>query len=630
MKKRILYLFIMLSSQMLQGQMILLQENFGGMTMPAGWYEDSAGVQPVIKNWLFSGFPNGVSGPGFDSSYLRANPALHDYSLVSPAFSTIGLSDVFLSYSDYHIKMSGANSYQKIEISTDGGLTWSVVFYHTGYGPYLNQTGYRKVVNLGTAALNQSNVRFRFHFKHNGGSYWAIDSVVVNDHQVCTTPTDTTGEAVSESQFLCSGIPGNFHIENLSRGIGQTYQWQFRPHTQGNYIDIPGAVHDTLIFAPGVQSYFRCLVMCNGDTAKTNWTMVADSPLVVPTLGTTYFSGICPGRTDTFYINCDKSYPGIGYQWQWSQQNGGPFLDIPGANDTLYALDASVFPNQGYIRCKQQCVQSGKYQATASSIVFENLNPWCYCIPYNVNDCSNMADFFGGIVNVSIAGTTLNNPSSTCSNLYGVSGYMSNYTIFSPTIPSQTATLMRNVPYALTVLRDTIVMWDIGGMWIDYNQNGYFEVTEYTQIDTLYWGQPRTTWFTIPATATPGLTCMRLRTAGNLFHSLNATMACTLEYGGETEDYFITIDTTVSNGQDLSTVPRMLVYPIPAQEEVTIQTEQPMQMIRIMGMDGVVIKEIRINKQTFYRMNMKDCVSGMYMLEVSTALGLHRQKIIRQ
>lgn len=144
----------------------------------------------------------------------------------------------------------------------------------------------------------------------------------------------------------------------------------------------------------------------------------------------------------------------------------------------------------------------------------------------------------GDINSVSISGTTLSNASG-CSDANGNA-----YTIY-PAVGSTTATLICGSTDTLTVVLEngaTSITSDIS-LWIDYNQNGVFESSEWIDIGRNIPSQSFTVkgnFFTVPLNATPGLTGMRVRTRyasnGN-----DSTDACTSFSSGETEDYFITI-----------------------------------------------------------------------------------------
>jgi len=137
------------------------------------------------------------------------------------------------------------------------------------------------------------------------------------------------------------------------------------------------------------------------------------------------------------------------------------------------------------------------------------------------------------ISSVSFTGTTLNNTTSgTTATSDG-----SYYTAFSKS-GSTTATLYQGRTYTLSVISSNT---DIISVWIDYNQNGSFESTEWTQVATSSSaGSPSSISITIPVSATLGETAMRIRTR-NAGNSNAASDACSSFGSGCTQDYTITI-----------------------------------------------------------------------------------------
>ncbi|KAA9327195.1 T9SS type A sorting domain-containing protein [Hymenobacter busanensis] len=153
--------------------------------------------------------------------------------------------------------------------------------------------------------------------------------------------------------------------------------------------------------------------------------------------------------------------------------------------------------------------------------------PTTYCNT-NLGDWCGTAD----ITTVAIANTSLNNAGTTCTSTGG-----SGYTLY-PATGSTTATLSPGVTYQLSV---TTAASAIISVWLDANQNGTFEASEWTQVTTSSTAnQPATVAVTVPAAATTGLTRMRIRSrsAGN---PNAATDACTSMGSGETEDYVVNI-----------------------------------------------------------------------------------------
>jgi hypothetical protein len=546
--KYLIICFVLFIFSRTNAQTVILQENFTGNVLPPGWYEDSSGVPAVIHNWRFTGQPNGITGTGFDNSYLRANYATHEYSLVTNSLDASALNSVYLSFSEFYAGPSTINSYMKIEITKDGGQNWIEVFNNLVYNHQgVNLIGFRKVINISSLVVNESNFKIRFRYLPSN-SYWAIDSVVVSDNEPCTSPTDSSGVTTNDRNFLCDGSFTNLKIESLSRGVGQTYQWQMKSYPNGtSFSNVSGATADTLVTAQSGSTYYQCLLTCNGSTATTKPVFVADSPVVATYLKSLGKFGICNGTNDTIYLVQDNHYNDITYQWAQNDSAQAVYNDIPGATDTAYIVSAANFSTDKFFICKQVCSTSGKYRRPQFAIgEFVNENPYCYCIPYNVNNCQDSIWFYnGGIVDVSVSGTTLANPSPTCNNTMGLESGFNNFNYFPPSVSNCTATITPGSAYTINVTTDTLGTFLIC-LWVDYNRNGYFETSESRFIS--HWALPGSTSslaFTVPLNATPGLTGLRVRACNN-FPFFDSTMACGYNYGGETEDYMVTIDSTTS------------------------------------------------------------------------------------
>jgi hypothetical protein len=151
----------------------------------------------------------------------------------------------------------------------------------------------------------------------------------------------------------------------------------------------------------------------------------------------------------------------------------------------------------------------------------------------------NCATSSSYISNFSIVGQSLNFNSTCASNVStGYSRYTSNQHG-----SAASAILDKGTTYTFSV---TCLPFDgisaannIISVWIDYNQNGTFETTEWTQVSTTsVAGVANTVAITIPVTALNGLTGIRVRARAS--GSPNAAGdACTLFGSGETEDYYI-------------------------------------------------------------------------------------------
>lgn len=247
-------------------------------------------------------------------------------------------------------------------------------------------------------------------------------------------------------------------------------------------------------------------INCAGAPAASN-TLISDD-------------SVCVGELVSLSLDFTYSGVGINYQWQ-SSPNGTSWTDITGANNPLYSLNVLSI---GYYQCIISCAGGSN---TTSTPVAVYLNPFmtCYCSAYNP-PCSG-SDY---ISNVSITSTTLNN-NSVCSN-----STTSNYTDYSTTVAAPTVVQGATYPMSVTTADDHSI-----SVWIDANQDGIYDASEWTQVATTTLANAANVVnVTIPLTTTIGQTMMRVR--ARLTGNLNgATDACLSMGSGETEDYAINI-----------------------------------------------------------------------------------------
>src|ERR1035437_9636694 len=138
------------------------------------------------------------------------------------------------------------------------------------------------------------------------------------------------------------------------------------------------------------------------------------------------------------------------------------------------------------------------------------------------------------ITAVSINGTTLNNLSARPNITSGDGSY---YTSFAPS-GSNTCNLITGTTYILNV---TDLNYDNISVWIDYNQNGIFEASEWVQVTTNSTsGVASSISVNIPMSAMSGQTGLRIRSRSS-GSSNGATDACSMFGSGCTEDYTVTI-----------------------------------------------------------------------------------------
>jgi len=234
---------------------------------------------------------------------------------------------------------------------------------------------------------------------------------------------------------------------------------------------------------------------------------------------------VCPNETFQLSLNSNTIGSGQTYKWQ-SSLDSMIWSDMVGTNTENYITSQTT--DSAFYRCVVTC--SGSLDTSTVIIINTKYSLDCYCqTNLHGNNCSQSDN----IDSVSVSGTTLQNFSTGCTSNYDIA-----YSIF-PASGNTTAILYRDSTYLINV---TSTSNSIISVWIDYNQNYEFEVSEWEQVTTT--SIPNVTAsvsITIPTSAILGQTLMRVRT--RLSGSPNtATDACSEFFSGETEDYIITIN----------------------------------------------------------------------------------------
>ncbi|HNU33795.1 MAG TPA: GEVED domain-containing protein [Bacteroidia bacterium] len=572
--KKIKLFFLLMCAWVKTYSQVLMLETFTNNQLPPGWYQDSAGSVPV-NGWRFNTIQTpGIIGGGFDNHFLKIEGLWSrniDAYLVTDTFNSSSLSTVYLSYGEYYVGNTNI-SVSKIDVSNDNGTSWHNVLNNTNTHGGINGVNAIAITNIVdisqyAAGFNNVKIRFGFSCNNNGGPGWFLDSVRVSDYEACNIPPDS-GYTTTQNSFACTGSPINLWLENLSRGAGQTYQWQYKNSSTGNvWSNIAGATYDTLnnFIQNGTTSY-QCIIGCSTFTENSIPLLLTDVPNTNHTIEANgYYAGICPGSYDSLRSLANNTIPGTGYQWAWSPTYNGTYTNITGATSSYYLLtDTNTL--QWFYKCRQTCVSNGTNNLSSNNVQsYFNPHPYCYCLAVNSNRCNDPLYFTGSINNVTIAGTGLNNSSGCNTTL----NFQNVYTYFAPAATT-TATLTQGNTYTMSVTIDTMSIASSIDVWIDYDHNLFFDTYENTEIAYGATGGSITTAnVTIPAWALTGLTGMRVRTQPYFFLA-DSTSGCAGMAGGETEDYMITIDSTVGIVDWGFEIGDVRLMPNPAQDKLTI------------------------------------------------------------
>ncbi len=220
---------------------------------------------------------------------------------------------------------------------------------------------------------------------------------------------------------------------------------------------------------------------------------------------------------------------GITYQWVTrSSATGGVFTPISGATtETSTVLSQTVTTEYAMVAT---CTISGMSDTSTITTVSEKPFNVCYCAPVTgttLNDSAVAAP----VDSFAIAGTSLNNSTA---------GSTAVYTQYYPATASTTTSMQRGGTYVVAVKSAGTSAYN-ANLWIDYNDNGNFESSEFIAVTTSApSGSVSTVSFTIPTGADTGLTGLRIRTSADI-SVVSGSDGCSRYTSGATQDYLVRI-----------------------------------------------------------------------------------------
>jgi len=337
---------------------------------------------------------------------------------------------------------------------------------------------------------------YAFQWKDAGATWTSTTTDLINFMVVLYGPASATPGRIeflygAQSGTLSAGA--SIGIEDATGGTG-------------NYINaLTGTTSSTTTATawPGNGTGYRFdpPPPCSGTPAPGN------------TLST--INPVCPGQSVVLSLQTATTGTGVTYQWQTSP-DGTTWTNVTSATASTLTTSQIVAT---YYRCGVTCSSV----TTFSNSLLLNMNTFlnCYCAANQTTGCASNDE----ISNVTFG--TLNN-TTTCTA-------MPSFTDYSSTVAAPNVTIASTLPISVTVGSGGT---EYVAVWIDYNQNGTFETTEYTAIGSGS-AVAIVNNIVIPANATPGLTKMRVRLRNG--SAIANTEACTAFVNGETEDYNINL-----------------------------------------------------------------------------------------
>ncbi|MBS1938393.1 MAG: choice-of-anchor J domain-containing protein, partial [Bacteroidetes bacterium] len=366
-------------------------------------------------------------------------------------------------------------------------------------------TNYNRTPRTGSfnAYLRYGNTRWLFRaINLTGGTTYRFSAYARQDGATAANASLTLAYGASATD---AGMTNVLVTQALVNGGYQLVQGDFTPATTGvYYVGIKGTINSS--------PWYISL----DDISVMELTMCAGTPNPGATTGP---ASICATTPFTLALGNDPGQV-IGYSFQWqTSADGSTWANASGTStNATYATSQTA---STWYRCQMTCTASNSTTASTPLQVDINTNP-CQCNTY----CATSND--GGACLGSVSINTLNSTTAAC---VPAPGY---------TMKSATTTLAKGNTYALNVatIVDATYPNAIVSVWIDWNADGTFAASEWTQVYTS--AASGTVNITVPMTAVEGSTRMRIRSRG-AGNQNGAGDACLSMGSGTTEDYCITV-----------------------------------------------------------------------------------------
>jgi len=426
--------------------------------------------------------------------------------------------------------------------------------------------------------------------------------------------------------FIDWNQDGNFDGPNETFQLGSIY------NNPGNGTPVTGTIDVPVDAAPGAtrmrvtKRFSSPAIPCNnsGYGQAQDYTIVVNAGAPcngTPTVGavTASETTICTGIPLTLSADVTPTM-GYSYQWESSTDNGSTWVALGSPQSTVTYIVASQSQATSY-RLVVTCTTDNLSATSAAVDVAQSPFTDCYCTNA-INYVCNDGDL---ILNVTFG--SINND-STCSEPTGYSDFTNSVT------PAQIeAGTSENISVTVGPSGDGW-QYESVGVFIDFNQNGVFDDSEFTYVGTGL-NEALSGNIVIPADAVIGVTRMRVIVSASTATGFGPQHKCgptdSNNPFGEMEDYAVEITPALSIGEFENS--KFSMYPNPTNGIVTLNFAQatPVQSISVYSITGqqIISKPItNISKE--YSLDLGNTADGIYMVKVQTENGQFIKRIVKQ
>jgi hypothetical protein len=268
------------------------------------------------------------------------------------------------------------------------------------------------------------------------------------------------------------------------------------------------------------------------------------SPTSITAVASTAATGGNPLTTACVSTNIYLSATGAsalaGYTYQWQSSTTSTttgFTNISGATSSTYTATGQTATTYYRVLVGCQFAGTGSTPTASTAVqVTQNAPTSCYCTPTYASSGTN-----DNITRVRVGG--LDNSSTGNASPY-YRDYTSQQTGSAATLPIPLIAPGSTTTVTLNFGSDSR---QYSAVWIDFNQNGNFEASEYFTLGTNPGANGQVIIpVAVPATATLGQTRMRVRGGDDSQPTSGQSCGASGSAYGEAEDYLVNISSTVS------------------------------------------------------------------------------------
>jgi hypothetical protein len=232
--------------------------------------------------------------------------------------------------------------------------------------------------------------------------------------------------------------------------------------------------------------------------------------------------------------------------------------------------------------------------------------PLNYCSSYSLNSASEYIQYF-----------SVSNLSNNSGNNNGFGNFIN---MTANLVNGRSETLTFQPGFSGTAMTEYWIVL------IDFNRNGSFaDAGEKVAQVTGSGSGPVSANFTTPLNASTGGARMRVQ----MKRAAYAT-ECDIYSYGEVEDYLVNISTVAPRLSASTDYDRLLVYPNPAGEQISISFEAASTRdISILDLNGRILQSLK-SETDFVQMDLRQLTAGTYLLQVEDPSGTRRALFIRK